>query len=234
MSAMPANDTVQTTPGRLIYERPALLATKPTSYCPGCGHGIVHRVLAEVARGAGPRASGRSSWDPVGCSVFAYDYLRLDAVESPHGRAAGGGHRREALPAGPDRVHVPGRRRPRGHRDGGDRPRRGPRRAVHDDLRQQRHLRDDRRPDGPDHPHRPEDDIEPVRSRRVHGRLSAPRDRDALAAAGRRLRGARIGGRPRAHRQDEGRDQAGVRGPAGGQRASRSSRCCPRVPSAGA
>ena len=73
--------------GRLIYERPALLAAKPTSYCPGCGHGIVHRVLAEVLGelGLGERTILVGS---VGCSVFAYDYLRLDSVESPHGRAA--------------------------------------------------------------------------------------------------------------------------------------------------
>jgi 2-oxoglutarate ferredoxin oxidoreductase subunit beta len=73
--------------GRLVYERPALLSEKPTSYCPGCGHGIVHRVIAEVLGelGLGHRTILVGS---VGCSVFAYDYLRLDAVESPHGRAA--------------------------------------------------------------------------------------------------------------------------------------------------
>ena len=75
------------TGGRLVCERPALLSAKPTSYCPGCGHGIVHRVIAEVLGelGLGPRTILVGS---VGCSVFAYDYLRLDAVESPHGRAA--------------------------------------------------------------------------------------------------------------------------------------------------
>jgi 2-oxoglutarate ferredoxin oxidoreductase subunit beta len=72
--------------GRTIYRRPALLTTT-TSYCPGCGHGIVHRILAEVLEelGLGDRTLLVGS---VGCSVFAYDYLRLDAVESPHGRAA--------------------------------------------------------------------------------------------------------------------------------------------------
>lgn len=72
--------------GRTIYERPALLS-KTTSYCPGCGHGIVHRLLAEVLEELG--VGGRTLLvGSVGCSVFAYDYLRLDAVESPHGRAA--------------------------------------------------------------------------------------------------------------------------------------------------
>jgi 2-oxoglutarate ferredoxin oxidoreductase subunit beta len=72
--------------GRLIYGRPALLS-KATSYCPGCGHGIVHRLVAEVLEELrlGERTILVGS---VGCSVFAYDYLRLDAVESPHGRAA--------------------------------------------------------------------------------------------------------------------------------------------------
>ncbi|MEI7742282.1 MAG: thiamine pyrophosphate-dependent enzyme [Chloroflexota bacterium] len=72
--------------GRTIYRRPSLLS-KPTSYCPGCGHGIVHRVLAEVLEELG--IGGRTMLvGSVGCSVFAYDYLALDAVESPHGRAA--------------------------------------------------------------------------------------------------------------------------------------------------
>ncbi len=72
--------------GRTIYRRPSLLSN-PTSYCPGCGHGIVHRLLAEVLEEL--RVAGRTLLvGSVGCSVFAYDYLRLDAIESPHGRAA--------------------------------------------------------------------------------------------------------------------------------------------------
>jgi 2-oxoglutarate ferredoxin oxidoreductase subunit beta len=72
--------------GRTIYKRPSLL-TKTTSYCPGCGHGIVHRLIAEVLEELA--VAGRTLLvGSVGCSVFAYDYLRLDAVESPHGRAA--------------------------------------------------------------------------------------------------------------------------------------------------
>ena len=72
--------------GRTIYGRPLLL-TNPTSYCPGCGHGIVHRLVAEVLEELD--LGGRTILvGSVGCSVFAYDYLRLDSVESPHGRAA--------------------------------------------------------------------------------------------------------------------------------------------------
>ncbi len=72
---------------RTIYRRPDLLSAQPTSYCPGCGHGIVHRLVAEVLEEMG--VEGRTILvGSVGCAVFAFEYLRLDAVESPHGRAA--------------------------------------------------------------------------------------------------------------------------------------------------
>jgi 2-oxoglutarate/2-oxoacid ferredoxin oxidoreductase subunit beta len=71
---------------RLVYRRPSLLAEHSTHYCPGCGHGIIHRLVAELLDELqlGPRTIGVAS---VGCSVFAYDYLAVDFVESPHGRA---------------------------------------------------------------------------------------------------------------------------------------------------
>jgi 2-oxoglutarate ferredoxin oxidoreductase subunit beta len=71
---------------RTIHERPGLLIDRSTHYCPGCGHGIVHRLLAEVLGelALGPRTIAVA---PVGCAVFAYDYLALDFVEAPHGRA---------------------------------------------------------------------------------------------------------------------------------------------------
>ena len=73
-------------PARVIYQRPELLDEKSTSYCPGCGHGTVHRLLAELLGelGLGARTIAVA---PVGCAVFAYDYLRLDFIEAPHGRA---------------------------------------------------------------------------------------------------------------------------------------------------
>jgi len=72
---------------RVIYEKPGIYAQKPTSYCPGCGHGIIHRLVAEVLEELGVEKRTLLVGS-VGCSVFAYDYLALDAVESPHGRAA--------------------------------------------------------------------------------------------------------------------------------------------------
>jgi 2-oxoglutarate ferredoxin oxidoreductase subunit beta len=71
---------------RLVYGRPSLLTDRPSHYCPGCGHGIIHRLVAELLDELhlGPRTIGVAS---VGCSVFAYDYLAVDFVESPHGRA---------------------------------------------------------------------------------------------------------------------------------------------------
>jgi 2-oxoglutarate ferredoxin oxidoreductase subunit beta len=78
--------TLMSEPKRIIYRRPDLLVDRSTHYCPGCGHGIVHRLVAELLdeMHLGPKTIGVAS---VGCSVFAYDYLAVDFVESPHGRA---------------------------------------------------------------------------------------------------------------------------------------------------
>ena len=75
---------------RVVFGRPELLVDRTNSYCPGCGHGVVHRLIAEVLGdlGLGPRTIAVA---PVGCAVFAYDYLGLDFVEAPHGRAPAGG-----------------------------------------------------------------------------------------------------------------------------------------------
>jgi len=69
-----------------MKRRPESLSAMPTHYCPGCGHGIIHRVVAEVIDELGirERTIGVAS---VGCSVLAYDYFDLDFCQAPHGRA---------------------------------------------------------------------------------------------------------------------------------------------------
>jgi 2-oxoglutarate ferredoxin oxidoreductase subunit beta len=71
---------------RPIYVRPEVLTDRTTHYCPGCGHGIIHRLVAEVIDELGV-AADTIAVASVGCSVFAYDYLGVDFVEAPHGRA---------------------------------------------------------------------------------------------------------------------------------------------------
>jgi len=69
-----------------VFQRTASLKDCPTHYCPGCGHGIAHRLVAEVIDELGIR--GRTiGIAPVGCAVLAYDYLDVDMVEVAHGRA---------------------------------------------------------------------------------------------------------------------------------------------------
>lgn len=70
----------------LVYERPTALSEVHTHYCPGCTHGIAHRLAAEVIDELEIR-SRTILVASVGCSVFAYNYFDLDACEAPHGRA---------------------------------------------------------------------------------------------------------------------------------------------------
>ena len=73
-------------PNNLVYERPEGFTDTPTHYCPGCTHGVAHRLIAEVLGEMNliPKTIGVA---PVGCSVFAYNYFDCDFVEAPHGRA---------------------------------------------------------------------------------------------------------------------------------------------------
>jgi len=70
----------------LVYQRPESLTTAHTHYCPGCTHGISHRLIAEVLDEMGIREK-TIGVAPVGCSVFAYNYFNCDFVEAAHGRA---------------------------------------------------------------------------------------------------------------------------------------------------
>jgi 2-oxoglutarate/2-oxoacid ferredoxin oxidoreductase subunit beta len=71
---------------RLIYHKPEVLVDRSTHYCPGCGHGVIHRLLAEVMMELDLPAH-TIAVAPVGCAVFAYDYFHVDFLEAPHGRA---------------------------------------------------------------------------------------------------------------------------------------------------
>lgn len=70
----------------LVYKRSESLTSTHTHYCPGCTHGITHRIIAEVLDELGIREN-TIGVAPVGCSVFAYNYFNCDFVEAPHGRA---------------------------------------------------------------------------------------------------------------------------------------------------
>jgi 2-oxoglutarate ferredoxin oxidoreductase subunit beta len=70
----------------LVYERPESLTDAYTHYCPGCTHGTIHRLIAEVLDELGVRER-TVGIAPVGCAVLAYDYLNMDVAEAAHGRA---------------------------------------------------------------------------------------------------------------------------------------------------
>jgi 2-oxoglutarate ferredoxin oxidoreductase subunit beta len=70
----------------LVFSRPRSLADVVTSYCPGCIHGITHRLVADVMDELGIRER-TIGIAPVGCSVLAYYFFECDFAEAPHGRA---------------------------------------------------------------------------------------------------------------------------------------------------
>ncbi|MBR5473229.1 MAG: 2-oxoglutarate oxidoreductase [Clostridia bacterium] len=70
----------------VVFDKPHALTDVPMHYCPGCTHGIVHRLVAEVIDELG--IEGKTiGIAPVGCSVFAYNYFNCDMIEAAHGRA---------------------------------------------------------------------------------------------------------------------------------------------------
>ena len=81
----------------VVFDKTKLLTDKVFHYCPGCGHGIIHRLVAEVIEemNLDGKVIGIA---PVGCSVFAYDYFNCDMYEAAHGRAP-------AVASGIKRVH---------------------------------------------------------------------------------------------------------------------------------
>jgi 2-oxoglutarate ferredoxin oxidoreductase subunit beta len=81
----------------LVFARPESLRDVPLHYCPGCHHGIIHRLVAEVIDELKVR-DRTVGVVPVGCSVLAYDYFNFDTQEAAHGRAP-------AVATGVKRVH---------------------------------------------------------------------------------------------------------------------------------
>ncbi|MEW6050129.1 MAG: thiamine pyrophosphate-dependent enzyme [Candidatus Zixiibacteriota bacterium] len=71
---------------KTTFERPESLQDVVTHYCPGCTHGVIHRLVAESLDELGLRER-TVGVAPVGCSVLAYNYFNTDFLESPHGRA---------------------------------------------------------------------------------------------------------------------------------------------------
>ncbi|HHY83703.1 MAG TPA: MFS transporter [Clostridiales bacterium] len=81
----------------IVFKKPESLTDNPFHYCPGCTHGIVHRLIAEVMDELNIRQD-TIGVAPVGCAVFAYDYFNCDMQEAAHGRAP-------AVATGIKRVH---------------------------------------------------------------------------------------------------------------------------------
>lgn len=81
---MDINDIIK--PENKVYSAPELLDEVNMHYCPGCSHGVIHKLVAEVIAelGLADRTIGVS---PVGCAVFAYNYIDCDWIEAAHGRA---------------------------------------------------------------------------------------------------------------------------------------------------
>ena len=167
------------------------LKGQSTHYCPGCGHGLAHKYLADAIEELGIQ-DRTIAVSPVGCSVFLYYYLDVGNTQAAHGRAPAValGHKL----ANPESIVI-------SYQGDGDLASIGlaeivsvgaARHPDHRDLRQQRDLRDDGRADGADHADGPEDDHEPVRPHAVHGRAAEDggADRGARRAGLRRARGA--------------------------------------------
>jgi 2-oxoglutarate ferredoxin oxidoreductase subunit beta len=81
----------------VVFEKTKLLTDVPFHYCPGCTHGIAHRLVAECIEEMG-LADKTVGVAPVGCAVFAYNYFNVDMYEAAHGRAP-------AVATGAKRVH---------------------------------------------------------------------------------------------------------------------------------
>ena len=82
----------------VVFKKTSMLTDVPFHYCPGCTHGIIHRLVAEVLEELGVGNDNIIGVAPVGCAVFAYNYFNCDMMEAAHGRAP-------AVATGIKRVH---------------------------------------------------------------------------------------------------------------------------------
>ena len=113
---------------KVVFQRPTALTERQTHYCPGCTHGIIHRLVEEAIDELGvlDKAVGVAS---VGCSVLAYEYFNCDMQQAARGRApAVATGIKRSIPT--TSSSLTRGRRPGFHRYGGNRPRRSPRRKI--------------------------------------------------------------------------------------------------------
>ena len=80
------NNKIMKAPQNIVYQKPRLMNDTTMHYCPGCGHSIVHKLIAEILDEMGIEEKSIGVC-PVGCAVFAYRYIDIDWIEAPHGRA---------------------------------------------------------------------------------------------------------------------------------------------------
>lgn len=73
-------------PENIVFKKTKLFTDKPLSYCPGCGHGVAHRLVLETIEEMGIEGNVIGI-APVGCSVLAYEFMNIDMAEAAHGRA---------------------------------------------------------------------------------------------------------------------------------------------------
>lgn len=78
---------VEIKPENLVFAKSKILTDNVMHYCPGCSHGTIHNIVSEVIEEMGMQDSSVGI-SPVGCSVFAYNYIDIDWVQAAHGRAA--------------------------------------------------------------------------------------------------------------------------------------------------
>ncbi len=161
-----------------VFGRPQSMKKNIFHYCAGCGHSIAHRLIAEVIDELDIRGI-TIGVPPAGCAVLAYNYFDVDMIEAQHGRGPATATGIKRVASGPRRLFLPGGRRPRRDRHRREFPCGQPGGEHHRHLHQQRRLRHDRRPDGPDlHAGTEDDDLADGKKNRS-GRPSRPGLRDS-------------------------------------------------------